>query len=164
MACLRGKQLPLNSITIHANFIQLAVLFGTTPTNILPNTAEEVAIGKYIRGAWAAFAKDPKNGLTTYGGGWPQYIPDAQSLIRLGYNNQTGPNLALGRQYDIGCAPPSGNSSANGTIPTSPPSSTPVGTNCARGLGIPGWFTTGTVVGLGLFLLSSVFHLCCCFW
>ncbi|KAB8300033.1 hypothetical protein EYC80_000272 [Monilinia laxa] len=72
-------------------------------TNIAspPDTTEQTAIGKYMRGAWAAFAKDPENGLTNYG--WPKYEPGKDTLIRLGYNNQTGANLASPSLYDADC-------------------------------------------------------------
>lgn len=56
-----------------------------------------------MRGAWAAFAKDPVNGLNTYDFGWPQYQNGNATLIRLGYNNLTGPNAALPYTYDAGC-------------------------------------------------------------
>lgn len=72
-------------------------------TNIVtpPETTEQVAIGKYMRGAWAAFAKDPENGLTNYG--WPRYEAGKDTLIRLAYNNQTGTNLANPSLYDAEC-------------------------------------------------------------
>ena len=62
-----------------------------------------MTIGQYMRGAWAAFAKDPVNGLSDYGGGWPRYSTGGQTLIRLAFNNMTGTNLAAGNQYDSGC-------------------------------------------------------------
>ena len=84
-------------------------------------------MGDYIRGAWAAFAKDPVQGLTKYGGGWPQYSPQTNSLIRLAYNNQTGINVAMGDAYDLGCIIPPfiGGSGSNGTIV--PPPTVPSG-------------------------------------
>lgn len=77
------------------------MLFNNTPTSALPDTSEEEAIGAYFRGAWAAFAKDPYNGLDSYG--WPQYSADESTLVRLAYDNQTGPNLGIGNEYDGGC-------------------------------------------------------------
>lgn len=48
------------------------MLFGTAyRVSGQMNTAEEDAAGKYMMGAWAAFARDPVQGLTKYG--WPSY-------------------------------------------------------------------------------------------
>jgi cholinesterase len=64
-------------------------------------TTAEIEIGNYMRGAWATFAKDPKNGLTNYG--WPVYNTSQDTLVRLAYNNQSGPNLINPRRYDANC-------------------------------------------------------------
>ena len=82
---------------------ELQVIFGTTST-IVNSTAEEIKFEAYIQGAWAAFAKDPVKGLTTYKGGWPLYDPAKESLIRLAYDNHVGTNLAFPELYDAGCA------------------------------------------------------------
>lgn len=82
---------------------ELAVLFGNVDESIAPRTREENDIGQYMRGAFAAFAKDPVKGLLEYGSGWPLYVPDEETLIRIGYKNRTGANLALGTLYDEGC-------------------------------------------------------------
>jgi len=44
---------------------EVAVIFGTDMAvqNIVERTSEEENVGKYLRGAWAAFAKDPAEGL-----------------------------------------------------------------------------------------------------
>ena len=120
---------------------QLPLLFNTTlaSSGVVPDTPAQVEIGRYFRGAWATFAKDPVNGLTKYG--WPQYSPNTSSLIRIGYNNQTGPNLAIGNLYDVDCpglgsSAPNGSSSPNGTQ-TGVPSQPPTATSKARGLSAP---------------------------
>jgi hypothetical protein len=87
-------------------FNQLLPLFGTTPQDVVEDTPEQVDISKYLRGAWAAFAKDPEQGLLSYEGGWPQYSTNQDTLVRLAYNNQTGTNLARGNMYDEDCQPP----------------------------------------------------------
>ncbi|KAF4614294.1 hypothetical protein G7Y89_g15443 [Cudoniella acicularis] len=79
---------------------ELPILFDTAPSSP-PATTEEIAIGNYMRGAWAAFAKDPVNGLTTYG--WPSYSASNDSLIRLAYNNLTGTNAVNPSVYDANC-------------------------------------------------------------
>ncbi|KAL2817009.1 Alpha/Beta hydrolase protein [Aspergillus cavernicola] len=63
----------------------------------------QISTGNYIRGAWAAFAKDPQEGLKSYEDGWPLYNPQESTLIRLAYNNQTGANLGRPYPYDKGC-------------------------------------------------------------
>lgn len=45
---------------------ELQLLFNTF-VNTPAATPEEVSIGNYMRGAWAAFAKNPTTGLTNYG-------------------------------------------------------------------------------------------------
>lgn len=83
----------------------ILALFDTAPSSlgVSANTDAETAIGKYMRGAWAAFAKDPKAGLKSYAGGWPVYAPLLDTLVRLGFQNQTGTNLVSGGTYDVGC-------------------------------------------------------------
>jgi carboxylesterase type B len=81
---------------------EVPVLFDTVAQDVIANTDEEVAIGRYMRGVWAAFARDPVSGLERYDG-WPQYEAGEKTLIRLGFNNRTGPNLAMGNLYDNGC-------------------------------------------------------------
>ncbi|KAE9364161.1 alpha/beta-hydrolase, partial [Stipitochalara longipes BDJ] len=74
---------------------EVPVIFDTLPqpgNGIPASTSAEVAIGKYIRGAWAAFAKNSTGGLLTYEEGWPMYQPGGETLIRLAYNNLTGTN------------------------------------------------------------------------
>jgi carboxylesterase type B len=89
---------------------ELPILFNIPPSGagIPANTAAEIAIGTYLRRAWATFAKDPFNGLKTYSGGngtgWPEYLPGGETLVRLAYQNQTGPNLALSELYDAPCS------------------------------------------------------------
>jgi carboxylesterase type B len=121
---------------------ELPILFNNTPSGpgIPVDTLQEIAIGSYLRGAWATFAKDPVNGLTTYSGGngtgWPTYVPGQNTLVRLGYQNLTGPNLAPSEMYDSQCnttfiIPPSNlvNGSTNATV---------------TGLGTPSGSGTGT--------------------
>jgi cholinesterase len=85
---------------------ELPVLFGNYPNatgGVPASTDAELSIGSYIRGAWAAFAKDPVKGLNSYQGGWPEYSPSGNTLIRLAYNNLTGTNLAMPLLYDGAC-------------------------------------------------------------
>ncbi|KAK0379950.1 carboxylesterase [Colletotrichum limetticola] len=85
---------------------ELPVLFDTVPQAAINSTAQEVAVGKYMRGAWAAFAKDPVSGLLNYNchGTWPNYQADGNTLNRISFQNQTGADLAQGDAYDGFCA------------------------------------------------------------
>lgn len=82
---------------------ELPPLFDTVAQDLIASTADEIAIGNYMRGAWAAFARDPINGLQGYEDGWPRYSVLEPSLIRIGYENHTGANLVFGNYYDDGC-------------------------------------------------------------
>ncbi|GKT47137.1 cholinesterase [Colletotrichum spaethianum] len=85
---------------------ELPVLFDTVPQEAIGSTEQEVAVGKYMRGAWAAFAKDTKSGLLNYdcNGSWPMYKEDGTTLNRISFENQTGTSLAPGNSYDGLCA------------------------------------------------------------
>jgi len=79
---------------------EVPILFDTVPASPGPTEAE-ISIANYMRGAWAAFAKDPVSGLTNYG--WPTYNTSQDTLIRLAYDNITGPNLINPYRYDADC-------------------------------------------------------------
>lgn len=116
---------------------ELPILFNTAPA-VPDATAEEISIGKYMRGAWATFAKDPTNGLTTYG--WPSYSVSNASLIRLAFNNVTGTNAVNPSLYDANCAFVD-ISSTNPNSYTIPPgadgTATSTGTSTPSGTGSP---------------------------
>jgi cholinesterase len=99
--------------------IEIPIIFNTPPAGkgIAPNTAQEQAVMNYTRGAWAAFAKDPVNGLNSYQGGWPAYNPAMSTLVRLAFGGGTGTNLALPEIYDAPCGTifPITNAGVNGT-------------------------------------------------
>ncbi|SZF00863.1 unnamed protein product [Blumeria hordei] len=79
---------------------EIPLIFNTTPEN-MSSTPEEIATGKYIRGAWSAFAKDPSDGLTKYG--WPKYDPTQDTLVRIGRKDIPGPSLINPYRYDADC-------------------------------------------------------------
>jgi carboxylesterase type B len=96
------------SSTVHTGAYhgaEVNVLFDTAPVGggIPESTVQEVELGKYMRGAWAAFARDPVNGLKGYQGGWPLFDPEKETVIRLGYGNNTVMNLAFPGEYDAVC-------------------------------------------------------------
>ncbi|KAK9788217.1 hypothetical protein AB5N19_02966 [Seiridium cardinale] len=80
---------------------EIPSLFNQTPDNGIPNTLNQIAIGMYMRTAWASFAKDPAKGLLTLG--WPQYSTDGKTLVCLALNDTLGPNLDKGDAYDQSC-------------------------------------------------------------
>lgn len=135
-------------------------------------TTEEVAIGKYLRGAWAAFAKDPKEGLKGYGGGWPLYDPGKDTLVRLAYQNETGLNVTSPSVYDVGCVKTvpvnstgseSGGSSTSGT-PTTSSSATGTPSASVTEAASPSASTgEGSRVGvsLGMVVLAAAVVACC---
>jgi len=81
---------------------ELSLLFDHIPPAGVPGipdpTDVEYRWGKYIRDAWTAFAKDPEKGLERFG--WPKWDPKKETLIRLGYGNDTCPNEASPSLYD----------------------------------------------------------------
>lgn len=48
----------------------------------LPATSDQVALSKYVQGAWVAFARNPAGGLPAIG--WPLYNPETATLAQLG--------------------------------------------------------------------------------
>lgn len=112
---------------------ELAVLFNTAPSTP-PATAEEISIGNYMRGAWAAFAKDPAKGLTNYG--WPAYGA-GDSLVRLGYNNITGTNAVNPSVYDADCVNVNVSSTGNAGFSASPSAGATPTTSIHSSVGSP---------------------------
>lgn len=79
---------------------EIPIIFDTAPA-VPAATEAEVSIANYMRGAWAAFAKNPASGLTTYG--WPTYDTSQDTLVRLALNNVTEANLINPYKYDADC-------------------------------------------------------------
>ena len=67
------------------------------------DTAHEASIGRYLAGAWAAFAKAPATGLSSPPYSWPRYDPHADTLIRLAYDNETRASYVFPVTYDLAC-------------------------------------------------------------
>ena len=67
---------PRGSAAYHG--VDLNIIFGSASDNSgLSNSVTQDATIKYVQGAWAAFARDPKKGLTQYG--WPPYDETGKS-------------------------------------------------------------------------------------
>ena len=67
------------------------------------STATQLAIGHEMRSAWASFAKDPEEGLQEHSLRWKPYNPGSDSMIRIAFNNATGPNYGDSATYDYIC-------------------------------------------------------------
>jgi len=77
--------------------------FGTTEVKSnVKDTPAEVQLARKMRDAWAAFAKDPTNGLTKLG--WPLYDPKKNTLIVLGGDNDGSIRFVNPAQNDATCA------------------------------------------------------------
>ncbi|KAF2739208.1 alpha/beta-hydrolase [Polyplosphaeria fusca] len=83
---------------------ELFVLFDNMPAGVgIPaSTDEQVEFGRYMRRAWAAFARDPQGGLEREMR-WPRYRPEEATLVRLGLGNRVGLNLGVPEDYDGEC-------------------------------------------------------------
>jgi cholinesterase len=131
---------------------ELPILFDTVPASPGPTQAE-ISVANYMRGAWAAFAKDPKNGLSNYG--WPTYNTSRDTLIRLAYDNITGPNIINPYKYDADCVffnVSSTNSSNAPQLPDLGANVTPTSSSAAPTGSSTG---TGTVTGTGATATTS---------
>ncbi|PVH69198.1 carboxylesterase [Cadophora sp. DSE1049] len=153
-----NMQLTANPDSGSWHTIDVLEIFDYTPQGpgIPAETTAQNATGRYMRGAWAAFAKNPKEGLASYGGGWPQYEPGEDTLIRVAYDNQTGTNLANPALYDAVCSsryPIDKTASGGGT------DSTPTGSGSSLGAtSTPETTSSGSSLGgsLAFALLMAV--------
>lgn len=73
------------------------MVFGTSDLRG-PDTSAEAATSAYMQSAWAAFARDPEHGLA-----WPEYSPDEDTLVKLGFENNTKAVFGRGDEYDGLC-------------------------------------------------------------
>lgn len=81
---------------------EIPVLFNVADEiSLTANTANETALGNYMRSAWAAFTADPANGLTDKFG-WPQYA--SGNLIGLGQANETTARYSNASAIEVGCS------------------------------------------------------------
>ncbi|KAF8058782.1 carboxylesterase [Lyophyllum atratum] len=82
---------------------EIPMVFGTYSANPTPPaTSTEIALSKFIQGAWVAFARDPQRGLVNMG--WPAYSPNTTTLAQLGnFFNQTGAVFTQGQLVDFLC-------------------------------------------------------------
>ena len=132
---------------------EIPIIFDTVIPSPGPTQAE-ISIANYMRGGWAAFAKDPEKGLLNYG--WPLYNTSQDTLVRLAYDNVTGPNLINPYRYDADCVfvnIHSTNSSSSPQLPNLGSSVTPTGTSSATATGASK--TNGTSTGTAATTLAT---------
>ncbi|KAK5118771.1 hypothetical protein LTR85_007977 [Meristemomyces frigidus] len=81
---------------------ELEMVFGN-PSGVsgIANSAPENEMIALMQGAWAAFARDPVNGLTAYG--WPEYDPSTESLILLALNDTPTAEFVIPSVYNAAC-------------------------------------------------------------
>ena len=77
------------------------VIGGSQDVSRLPKSHEEMKMEMVFMKAWAAFARNPREGLARFG--WPRYDPDTVSLIRLGYDNRGEATFVKPDVYDRVC-------------------------------------------------------------
>jgi carboxylesterase type B len=75
----------------------IPMVFGTSDL-LEVNTPTEAETSKYMQSAWAAFARDPEHGLS-----WPTYDPETDTLVKLGFENNTQVVLGRGNEFDGLC-------------------------------------------------------------
>lgn len=75
----------------------IPMVFGTADL-LGPSTAAEMGTSAYMQSAWAAFARHPGHGLV-----WPRYDPDADTLVKLGFENNTRAVFGKGNEFDALC-------------------------------------------------------------
>jgi cholinesterase len=83
---------------------ELALVFGTMDTgrpNQPKSSDDELKLSKNIRTAWAAFVKDPKEGLIKLG--WPVFQANKPTLALLGENNKPTTTFVDPGKYDSVC-------------------------------------------------------------
>ncbi|CAG8981976.1 hypothetical protein HYALB_00004842 [Hymenoscyphus albidus] len=82
----------------HGSDIEM-VLGTAQDVSLIVNSDIEEITSRYMMRAWAAFAKNPKSGSSDYG--WPLYENSSEeTLVRLGYNNETTASFVSPQEYD----------------------------------------------------------------
>jgi carboxylesterase type B len=86
------------------HFAELLPLFGNAATvTSVADSDYEAQAAAYMRRAWCAFAKRPKDGLKTEFQ-WPKFNPLTRSEVRLSYERQTQASYIFNLKTDLLCA------------------------------------------------------------
>ncbi|KAI9753569.1 MAG: hypothetical protein M4579_005086 [Chaenotheca gracillima] len=90
-----------NSSAYHGSDIEL--IFGASQdVSGIPESAAQTQLQSKMMHAWASFADDPSNGITT-NSGWPRYNPLKPTLISLGEDNSANPAFIDPLTFDKKC-------------------------------------------------------------
>lgn len=82
---------------------ETSMIFGTMQDlSGQPDSDLESTVSQYMQHAWATFARDPKNGLSSLG--WPAYNQSEDTLVRLGFGNETTASFTSPSSYDDICS------------------------------------------------------------
>ncbi|KAH8728583.1 carboxylesterase-like protein [Phaeosphaeriaceae sp. PMI808] len=63
--------------------------------------AEAVELTKTMQSAWAAFVKDPANGMHTFG--WPKYMAAEDTVVQIGSHSTSNVEFVSPKLYDAVC-------------------------------------------------------------
>lgn len=92
---------PYDSGAYHGSDVNMVVGNTEGVSGIAPS-AEEAGLTETMQKAWAAFAADPVDGLTS-AMGWPKYQAGSETLILLGYNTTSTVKFVDPITYDSPC-------------------------------------------------------------
>lgn len=81
----------------------LEMIFGASEdVSGIPPSEPERETTKLMQRFWAAFADDPRSGLSRMG--WPEFDPDSESLMRLAHSDDPMPSLVRPDLYASACS------------------------------------------------------------
>lgn len=92
---------PYTSGAYHGSDINMIVGNTEGVSGIAPSD-EEAKLTQTMQKAWAAFAADPSDGLTSVMG-WPKYQASSDTLLLLGYNTTSAVKFVDPMEYDFAC-------------------------------------------------------------
>lgn len=69
----------------------------------IPPSGPQKETTALMQSAWAAFAKDPADGLSSVLG-WPRYDPEEESLVLLAVDNNPEPQFVKPSTFDAPCS------------------------------------------------------------
>lgn len=78
------------------------ILGGSVDASGLPTSQAQRETTRLFQGAIAAFAENPKKGLTRYG--WPEFNPKSKSWIEIAVDNKPKATFAKPEKYDNKCS------------------------------------------------------------